>query len=346
MNKQDYRKAMNRIKISDSFQARTAQLMQEVRDGKAAETSEENTRIYPLENEKRRFASYIKYGVLIAAVAVISFTAGVLLDPLSDDGITAGPSDPGVSETVDEAEDEVVIEDADAGSDEERKVEAAGDPDAEQDDSLEEFDQAAPVEDDPLVGIAPSMAPVPNETADDTVEEVPVEAEPEVDTTAAASEWELMRSLLDSGESIGGFAENGFYILAAEKVKAPLGESNSEHTEIAEFPAELISMTADILENSDALEQAVSPEEYAKDSKLYMPLNWNGTTFVFGFHNENHSFTFTVCGRSITSLNSGLSYTLTEEEFLAYSDYSVKLVGGTLIPAANPAAEETFDTEE
>ena len=34
MNKQDYRKAMNRIKISDSFQARTAQLMQEVRDGK------------------------------------------------------------------------------------------------------------------------------------------------------------------------------------------------------------------------------------------------------------------------------------------------------------------------
>lgn len=356
MNKHDYRKAMNRIKISDSFQARTAQLMQEVGDGKTSEQSEESTRIYSLENEKRRFPVYIKYGALIAAVAVISFSAGALLDPLSHDGITAGSSDSSASETVDEAEDVIVVDDADYDSDEERKVEAAAggssDADMVQDDSveddhddvmdqndpIEEFDEADPNEDDPPVGIAPFTAPVEQETSAETVSEVIVGDA--VDTTAFASEWELMRNLVDSRESMVGFAENCFYILAEEKVKAPLGESNSDHMEIENFPAELISMTADILENAEQMENAVSPDEYAKNPDLYMPLNWNGTTFVFGFHDDNSSFTFTVCGRSITSLNSGLSYTLTEEEFLAYSDYSVQLVGGTLIPSATPAAEK------
>ena len=342
MNKQDYKRAMNRIKISDSFEARTAQLMQEVRDGKNSETSEENTRIIPLENEKRRFPSYIKYGVLIAAVAVISFSAGVLLDPLPDDGIAAGSADSGVSDTAAQTADKAVIEEGVSEKDEPEA--AAGGYDMDEDDSAEVFDEAAPVEGAPSVGASAFMSPVPNETAAETLEEVPVEDA--VDTTAALLEWELMRSLLESRESIGGFAENCFYILSGEKVKAPLGESNSEHTEIEEFPAELISMTADILENTQPMETAVSPEEYAKDSDLYMPLNWNGTTFVFGFRNENYSFTFTVCGRSVTSLNSGLSYALTEEEYLAYSDYSVKLVGGTLIPAATPAAEEAPDKEE
>lgn len=345
MNKQDYRKAMNKIKISDSFQARTAQLMQEVRDGKVSEPTERNTRIYPLENEKRRFPTYIKYGALIAAVAVISFSAGVLIDLPSEDGITAGSADNSASITVGETSSDGVIEEA-AAEDAEEPVEAvdAGGVEGEvfEDDSVEDDhdDADAVVMEEPPVEIAPSMAPVSPETA-------PATAEDKVEDTAAGqgdlSEGQLLREFIAANDVIGGYADNYFYILAGKGEKAPLSEINSDHAEIGAFPRELLHMTADILENTEPMENAVSPDEYAKDPELYIPLNWNGTAFVFGFRGDNCSFAYTVCGRSVTSQNSGKTYPLTEEQYQAYSQYSVEMVGGTLIPAANPAAEDVDD---
>lgn len=335
MNKQDYRKAMNKIKISDSFQARTAQLMQEVRDGKASEPTEKNPRIYPLENEKRRFPTYIKYGALIAAVAVISFSAGVLLDPLSEGGITAGSADTGASVTdSDDVIEDVVAEDADI------PVEAGGvqeevfEDDSVEDDHDDDADDV--VIEEPAVGVPPSMAPIPPETSEDKVE------------AAAAgqgdlSEAQLLREYISANDVIGGYADNYFYILAGKGEKAPINELNSDHAEIEAFPRELLDMTADILENTEPMENAISPDEYAKDPGLYVPLNWNGTAFVFGFRGDDCSFAYTVCGLSLTSQNSGQTYPLTQEQYLAYSSYSVEMVGGTLIPTANPAAEDVDD---
>lgn len=346
MNKQDYRKAMNKIKISDSFQARTAQLMQEVRDGKDSEPTEKNPRIYPLENEKRRFPTYIKYGALIAAVAVISFSAGVLIDLPSEGGITAGSADTSASITVGETSSDGVIEEA-AAEDAEEPVEAVdaggveeGEFDAEvfEDDSVEDDhdDADAVVMEEPTEGVAPSMAPVSPETAPET-------AEDKVETSAAGqgalSEGQLLREFIAANDVIGGYADNYFYILAGKGEKAPLSEINSDHAEIGAFPRELLDMTADILENTEPMENAISPEEYAKDPGLYVPLNWNGTAFVFGFRGDNCSFAYTVCGRSVTSQNSGRTYPLTEEQYQAYSEFSVEMVGGTLIPVANPAAD-------
>lgn len=346
MNKQDYRKAMNKIKISDSFQARTAQLMQEVRDGKASEPTEKNTRIYPLENEKRRFPTYIKYGALIAAVAVISFSAGVLLDPLSEGGITAGSADTGASVTApettagasvtdsDDVIEEVVAEDADI------PVEAGGvqeevfEDDSVEDDHDDDADDV--VIEEPPVGVSPSMAPIPPETSEDKVEAAAA-------GQGALSEAQLLREYISANDVVGGYADNYFYILAGKGEKAPLSEINSDHAEIEAFPRDMLDMTADILENTEPMENAISPDEYAKDPGLYVPLNWNGTAFVFGFRGDDCSFAYTVCGRSVTSQNSGQTYPLTEEQYQAYSSYSVELVGGTLIPVATPAAEDVDD---
>lgn len=359
MNKQDYRKAMNRIKISDSFQARTAQLMQEVRDGKASEPTEKNTRIYPLENEKRRFPAYIKYGALIAAVAVISFSAGVLVDMPSEDGmadtsasVTAAETAAGASVTdSDDVIEEVMDEDAGVavGAD---GVETGEDRVFEDDSVEDDHDDVVIEEDDhdevvieevveePPLGIAPSMAPV----SPDNSTEAPAD---KLETTSAAdgdlSEGKVLREFLASNDTIGGYADNYFYILAGKGEKAPLSEINSDHAEIEAFPRELLDMTADILENTEPMENAVSPEEYAKDRELYIPLNWNGTAFVYGFGGDDRSFEYTVCGRSLTSQNSGKTYPLTEEQYQAYSQYSVEMVGGTLIPVANPAAEDVDD---
>lgn len=341
MNKQDYRKAMNRIKISDSFQARTAQLMQEVRDGKSDQPTEKNTRIYPLENEKRRFPAYIKYGALIAAVAVISFSAGVLVDMPSEDGMadtSASVTAAGASVTdSDDVIEEVMDEDAgvDVGAD---GVEA-GEDRVFEDDSVEDDHDDVVIE-EPPVGIAPSMAPV----SPDNSTEAPAD---KLETTSAAdgdlSEGQVLREFLAANDTIGGYADNYFYILAGKGEKAPLSEINSDHAEIEAFPRELLDMTADILENTEPMETAVSPEEYAKDPGLYIPLNWNGTAFVYGFRGDDRSFEYTVCGRSLTSQNSGKTYPLTEEQYQAYSQYSVEMVGGTLIPVANPASEDVDD---
>lgn len=348
MNKQDYRKAMNKIKISDSFQARTAQLMQEVRDGKASEPTEKNTRIYPLENEKRRFPTYIKYGALIAAVAVISFSAGVLLDLPSEDGITAGSADTGASVTAPETTAGASVTDSDdiievvVAEDAEVPVEAGEDRVFEDDSVEDDHDDDADdvVIEEPTEGVAPSMAPVSPETAPDT-------AEDKVETAdagqGALSEGQLLREFIAANDVIGGYADNYFYILAGKGEKAPLSEINSDHAEIEAFPRELLDMTADILENTEPMENAISPEEYAKDPELYIPLNWNGTAFVFGFRGDDRSFAYTVCGRSVTSRNSGKTYPLTEEQYQAYSQYSIEMVGGTLIPVANPAAEDVDD---
>lgn len=352
MNKQDYRKAMNRIKISDSFQARTAQLMQEVRDGKIDQPTEKNTRIYPLENEKQRFPAYIKYGALIAAVAVISFSAGVLVDLPSEGGITAGSADTSASVTVGETAPEDRIEEV-MDEDAEVAVEAGGVETGEyrvfEDDSVEDdYDDVAIEEDDhddivveePPVGIAPSMAPV----SPDISTEAPAD---KLETTSAAegnlSEGQVLREFLAANDVIGGYADNYFYILAGKGEKAPLSEINSDHAEIEAFPREMLDMTADILENTEPMENAISPEEYAKDPGLYVPLNWNGTAFVYGFRDDDRSFEYTVCGRSLTSGNSGKTYPLTEEQYQAYSQYSIEIVGGTLIPVANPAAEDVDD---
>lgn len=344
MNKQDYRKAMNRIKISDSFQARTAQLMQEVRDGKSDEPTEKNPRIYPLENEKRRFPAYIKYGALIAAVAVISFSAGVLLDLPSEDGITAGSADTGASVTVPETTAGASVTDSDdiieevVAEDAEVPVEA-GEDRVFEDDSVEDDhddDADAVVIEEPTEGVAPSMAPV----SPDISTEAPAD---KLETTSAAegdlSEGQVLREFIAANDVIGGYADNYFYILAGKGEKAPLSEINSDHAEIEAFPRDLLDMTADILENTKPMENAISPDEYAKDPELYIPLNWNGTAFVFGFRGDDRSFAYTVCGRSVTSQNSGKTYPLTEEQYQAYSQYSVEMVGGTLIPVANPAAD-------
>lgn len=353
MNKQDYRKAMNKIKISDSFQARTAQLMQEVRDGKVSEPTERNTRIYPLENEKRRFPTYIKYGALIAAVAVISFSAGVLIDLPSEDGITAGSADTSDSVSAPETNVDASVTDSDdiieevVAEDAEVAVEAGGVEEGEdrvfEDDSVEDDhddDADAVVIEEPTEGGAPSMAPVSPETAPET-------AEDKVETAdagqGALSEGQLLREFIAANDVIGGYADNYFYILAGKGEKAPLSEINSDHAEIEAFPRELLDMTADILENTEPMENPISPDEYAKDPELYIPLNWNGTAFVFGFRGDNCSFAYTVCGRSLTSQNSGKTYPLTEEQYQAYSQYSVEMVGGTLIPVANPAAEDVDD---
>lgn len=346
MNKQDYRKAMNRIKISDSFQARTAQLMQEVRDGKSDQPTEKNTRIYPLENEKRRFPTYIKYGALIAAVAVISFSAGVLVDLPSEGGITAGSADTSASVTVGETAPEDRIEEV-MDEDAEVAVEAvgveAGEDRVFEDDSVEDDHDEVVIEEvveEPPLGIAPSMAPV----SPDISTEAPAD---KLETTSAAdgdlSEGQVLREFLASNDTIGGYADNYFYILAGKGEKAPLSEINSDHAEIEAFPREMLDMTADILENTEPMENAVSPEEYAKDPELYIPLNWNGTAFVYGFGGDDRSFEYTVCGRSLTSQNSGKTYPLTEEQYQAYSQYSVEMVGGTLIPVANPASEDVDD---
>lgn len=341
MNKQDYRKAMNRIKISDSFQARTAQLMQEVRDGKSDQPTEKNTRIYPLENEKRRFPAYIKYGALIAAVAVISFSAGVLVDMPSEDGMadtSASVTAAGASVTdSDDVIEEVMDEDAGVavGAD---GVET-GEDRVFEDDSVEDDHDDVVIEEPPL-GIAPSMAPV----SPDNSTEAPAD---KLETTSAAdgdlSEGKVLREFLAANDTIGGYADNYFYILAGKGEKAPLSEINSDHAEIEAFPREMLDMTADILENTEPMENAVSPEEYAKDPELYIPLNWNGTAFVYGFGGDDRSFEYTVCGRSLTSQNSGKTYPLTEEQYQAYSQYSVEMVGGTLIPVANPASEDVDD---
>lgn len=356
MNKQDYRRAMNRIKISESFQARTAQLMQEVRDGKNSGEADEKPLIYMTENEKRRFPPFLKYGGLIAAAVMISFTAGVMFDrrPSEDDisnndtggnvivSETAAPTAAAgaVPDDADAVDDviEAEYDDADAGED---VIEGEYDDSIEEDALVE-----APVE-APVEGMPDEASSAEDGTQPETAVEV-LDGAPMVGNAAFVPEAQLLRSLLETEDTIGGYAENSFYILSEEHVKAPLGEENIEHTEIEEFPAELISMTADILENAEPMETAVSPEEYAKDSDLYMPLNWNGTTFVFGFRSENYSFAFTVCGHSITSLNSGLSYPLTEEAYLKYSEYSVDMVGGTLIPTATPAADtdDVPDSEE
>lgn len=337
MNKQDYRNAMNKIKISDSFQARTAQLMQEVRDGKASEPTEKNPRIYPLDNEKRRFPTYIKYGALIAAVAVISFSAGVLIDLPSEDGITAGSADTSASVTAAETSSDDIIEevaDKDAGV----AVEAGGvEDEVFEDDSVEDDhgDADEIIVEEPVAGIAPSMAPVPPETAEDKMGAAPAEE--------ALSEAQLLRDFIAANDVVGGYADNYFYILAGKGEKAPLSEINSDHAEIEAFPREMLDMTADILENTEPMEKAISPDEYAKDPGLYVPLNWNGTAFVFGFRDGDNSFAYTVCGRSLTSQNSGKTYPLTEEQYQAYSQYSIDMVGGTLIPTANPAAEDVDD---
>lgn len=359
MNKQDYRKAMNRIKISDSFQARTAQLMQEVRDGKSDQPTEKNTRIYPLENEKRRFPAYIKYGALIAAVAVISFSAGVLVDMPSEDGmadtsasVTAAETAAGASVTdSDDVIEEVMDEDAGVA------VEADGVETGEdrvfEDDSVEDDHDDVVIEEDdhdevvieevveePPLGIAPSMAPV----SPDNSTEAPAD---KLETTSAAegnlSEGQVLREFLAANDTIGGYADNYFYILAGKGEKAPLSEINSDHAEVEAFPRDMLDMTADILENTEPMENAVSPEEYAKDPGLYVPLNWNGTAFAFGFRGDEYSFAYTVCGLSLTSQNSGRTYPLTQEQYLAYSDFSIDLVGGTLIPTANPATEDVDD---
>lgn len=345
MNKQDYRKAMNRIKISDSFQARTAQLMQEVRDGKSDQPTEKNTRIYPLENEKRRFPAYIKYGALIAAVAVISFSAGVLVDMPSEDGmadtsasVTAAETAAGASVTDSDDIIEEVMDDAAEVPVEASGVEEGGDRVFE-DDSVEDDHDDVVIEEPPL-GIAPSMAPV----SPDNSTEAPAD---KLETTSAAdgdlSEGQVLREFLAANDTIGGYADNYFYILAGKGEKAPLSEINSDHAEIEAFPHEMLDMTADILENTEPMENAVSPEEYAKDPGLYVPLNWNGTAFAFGFRGDEYSFAYTVCGLSLTSQNSGRTYPLTQEQYLAYSDFSIDLVGGTLIPTANPATEDVDD---
>lgn len=348
MNKQDYRKAMNRIKISDSFQARTAQLMQEVRDGKASEPTEKNTRIYPLGNEKRRFPAYIKYGALIVAVAVISFSAGVLVDLPSEDGITAGSEDTSASVTAPETaagasvtDSDDIIEDVE---DAEVAIEAGeGDYRVFEDDSVEDDHDDVdyvPAEEDPPVEVSPSMAPV----SPDISTEAPADKlEAPVSANGNLSEGKVLREFLAANDTIGGYADNYFYILAGKGEKAPLSEINSDHAEIEAFPRELLDMTADILENTEPMENAVSPEEYAKDPELYIPLNWNGTAFVYGFGGDDRSFEYTVCGRSLTSQNSGKTYPLTEEQYQAYSQYSVEMVGGTLIPVANPASEDVDD---
>lgn len=342
MNKQDYRKAMNRIKISDSFQARTAQLMQEVRDGKSDQPTEKNTRIYPLENEKRRFPAYIKYGALIAAVAVISFSAGVLVDLPSEGGITAGSADTSASVTVGETAPEDRIEEV-MDEDAEVPVEAGGVETGEdrvfEDDSVEDDHDDVVIE-EPPVGIAPSMAPV----SPDNSTEAPAD---KLETTSAVdgdlSEGQLLREFIAANDSVGGYADNNFYILAGKGEKAPLNEINSDHAEVEAFPRDMLDMTADILENTEPMENAISPEEYAKDPELYVPLNWNGTAFAFGFRGDEYSFAYTVCGLSLTSQNSGRTYPLTQEQYLAYSDFSIDLVGGTLIPTANPATEDVDD---
>lgn len=345
MNKQDYRKAMNRIKISDSFQARTAQLMQEVRDGKSDQPTEKNTRIYPLENEKRRFPAYIKYGALIAAVAVISFSAGVLVDMPSEDGmadtsasVTAAETAAGASVTDSDDIIEEVMDDAAEVPVEASGVEEGGDRVFE-DDSVEDDHDDVVIEEPPL-GIAPSMAPVsPDNSTEAPADKLEV---PDSDK-GDLSEGQVLREFLAANDTIGGYADNYFYILAGKGEKAPLSEINSDHAEIEAFPREMLDMTADILENTEPMENAVSPEEYAKDPGLYIPLNWNGTAFVYGFRGDDRSFEYTVCGRSLTSQNSGKTYPLTEEQYQAYSQYSIEMVGGTLIPVANPAAEDVDD---
>ncbi len=346
MNKQDYRNAMNKIKISDSFQARTAQLMQEVRDGKSDQPTEKNTRIYPLENEKRRFPAYIKYGALIAAVAVISFSAGVLVDLPSEGGITSGSADTSASVTVGETAPEDRIEEVmdDAA---EVPVEAGGVETGEdrvfEDDSVEDDHDDVdyvPAEEDPPVEVSPSMAPV----SPDISTEAPADKlEAPVSANGDLSEGQLLREFIAANDSVGGYADNYFYILAGKGEKAPLNEINSDHAEVEEFPRDMLDMTADILENIEPMENAISPEEYAKDPELYIPLNWNGTAFVYGFGGDDRSFEYTVCGRSLTSQNSGKTYPLTEEQYQAYSQYSVEMVGGTLIPVANPASEDVDD---
>lgn len=345
MNKQDYRKAMNRIKISDSFQARTAQLMQEVRDGKSDQPTEKNTRIYPLENEKRRFPAYIKYGALIAAVAVISFSAGVLVDMPSEDGMadtSASVTAAGASVTdSDDVIEEVMDEDAGVavGAD---GVET-GEDRVFEDDSVEDDHDDVVIEEvveEPPLGIAPSMAPV----SPDNSTEAPAD---KLETTSAVdgdlSEGQLLREFIAANDSVGGYADNNFYILAGKGEKAPLNEINSDHAEVEAFPRDMLDMTADILENTEPMENAIYPEEYAKDPELYVPLNWNGTAFAFGFRGDEYSFAYTVCGLSLTSQNSGRTYPLTQEQYLAYSDFSIDLVGGTLIPTANPATEDVDD---
>lgn len=273
-------------------------------------------------------------------MAVISFSAGVLIDLPSEDGITAGSADTSASVTVSETSSDDIIEEVD-DEDAEVAVEAWGvEDEVFEDDSVEDDhgddDADNIVIEEPTVGIAPSMAPVSPEVTEDKTEAAIVEKD-------SVSEGQALRAFLAANDTIGGYADNYFYILAGKGEKAPLNEINSDHAEIEAFPREMLDMTADILENTEPMENAISPDEYAKDPGLYVPLNWNGTAFVFGFRGGDNSFAYTVCGLSLTSQNSGMTYPLTQEQYLAYSQYSIDMVGGTLIPTANPAAEDVDD---
>lgn len=336
MNKHDYKQAMNSIKISDSFKIRTAQLMREERDKNSAETSEFAGN-YTAMPEKRRFTPFLRYGGIVLTAAAVIAAAGVYSASRSADIADTTGADSQPAEAAPSPQTTVMIfqsadgeYDSGSGADEYDEFFYDDAEDCyEEDDSADEADDSAV----PYDNNAPS-ADVPEtfagkkdgaeaEVGEITIAQTPVEAP---QPTESQKQIRLSDFIAENADAkFTGDAEIVRYMLAESSEKRP-DDMPAEFAQIDEFPYDVIKTIADA-ENTGEVISYVDPAQYAGAKELYSSIVWDGYALTMSFRSGDASFSFTVCGDTITNNDLLTTYRLTSDQFSVFAELAKSQLG-------------------
>lgn len=317
MNKHDYQQAMNSIKISDSFKSRTAQLMREERDKNTADNSECLSGNYTAMPEKRRFMPLLRYGgIVLTAVAVIAAAGIYSVSRSADIADTTSGDDPQPTEAAPELQETVMLyKNADA------EYDIGGVVGVE--DVDEEVCDSADVSYDNDAG---SAAPETFAGEEIILEAPAVGASP---STEATDQPRLSDFIAENADAkFSGDAEIVRYMLAESNEKHP-NDMPSEFAQIDEFPYDVIKTVADAESTGEAISY-VDPVQYAGSKELYSSIGWDGYALTMIFYSGDASFSFTVCGNTITDNSLSLTYKLTPDQFGIFAEFARSQLGITL----------------